>query len=136
MNDQDDKASIVLAAFKEAQKRPLQLSPAEIIELVFQPRYLGVPEKIKAKARGRKPKKNQYDVWYERRKNLYQKLVRLPNLRKGSAGYGFAAQILQIARSVINPRKRVAAVQKELQLRGLPTPDESNLRKFLRKNNL
>lgn len=97
-----------LAAIKEAFKHPRYLTPAETVEFISRPVYIGAPEPVPrrervqsphgevievspelaaalcppgkrlGKVRGPKTKRTQYDDAYERRRGLYQRLVRLP----------------------------------------------------------
>lgn len=138
MSSEDEINQAVLAAIKEALKHPRQLSREEVIEFISRPIYMGYPMPLLAKSRGRKPKRTQYDLAYELRKGLYQRLVRLPQNRLGKTGGGYVPmdKILEIARKVPMKCKRVGKIKEQLQLNKLACPDDSTIRKILRKHGL
>ena len=75
----------------------------DAIAFITQPIWMGLPKKISAMARGRKPKKTQYDLAYERRKGLHHRWVRLPEnglsggLGKRRSTQNLREQILALA---------------------------------------
>lgn len=137
MNNEDEENQAVLTSIKECldQKNRHELSREETIEFISRPIFMGHPMPLPAKSRGRKPTRTQYDLAYERRKGMYQRLVRLPKLQLGN-GYMPKKEILKIASKIPMKCKRATAVKQKLDLLGLPSPDISKIRAFLRKNNL
>ena len=140
MKSEEEMNQAALAAIKECldKKNRHDLSREEEIVFILRPIFMGSPMPLPAKSRGRKPKRNQYDLAYERRKGLYQRLVRLPKIRLGktSDGYMPKEKIIEIASKIPMKCKRAKAVKLQLELLNLQCPDISNIRKFLRKNGL
>lgn len=112
----DDENQVVLDAIKEAHNNPFCLLREETITLVSRLPYMGFPKPLPAKARGRKPIRTQYDAAFDRRKNLYRKLVKLPQSRIKAAdarrkiGDPLRELVLQLANEFAptTPRYRLA----------------------------
>ena len=136
--DDDEGRAAALNALKRAHvSGGREFSKSEAIDEITKPRYLGPPATVSKSKRGPKTKRTQYDLAYDRRKDLYRRLVRLPALRLGS-GYVNEEEILALAAELSQTtptRHLVREVQKTLELRRGITPDESTTRKVLRKNN-
>lgn len=56
------------------------LSREETIDFITRPIWFGPPLRVTPKARGRRPRRTQYDDAVARRKGLYHRLVRLPGM--------------------------------------------------------
>jgi hypothetical protein len=65
-------------AMRGAQKQPMQLTKKQLLELVFKSKNLGHPKRLSKPKRGMQSTKNQYDIFFERRKGLYHRFIRLP----------------------------------------------------------
>ena len=75
----------MLQAIKAAHRtggRPLSVE--EAIEFITRPIHMGPSTPIPAKARGRKPTRNQYDEALARRRPIYDRLVRAPERRRSA----------------------------------------------------
>ena len=88
--------------------------------------------------RGPKSKRTPIDAAVKRRKGLYQRLVHLPALRRGT-GYRVAEQIREIARELVatSPTlggiRLVRAIGDELYRAHLPVPHDRTISKALKK---
>lgn len=160
MNSEDEKNQAVLTAFKKlyADGQTLRdagipatlggatlLSNEEAIEFITRPiYYMGFPNRLPAKARGRKPARTQYDLAYERRKGLYQKLVRLPQSRIKAAdarrmiGNTTRDLILRIAAKLAptTPRHKLASeILRYLHKHPhLPQSDATTVRRIIKES--
>ena len=116
--------------------RPLSLE--ETIEFINRPVSLGFPEAIAGGKRGPKPKRNQYDLAYERRKGLYHKLVRWPQAgaqarRKiGDNSMESVAAIVKELPPTTKRREVVNKIQRIMRQRNMPMHDETTIRSKLR----
>lgn len=162
-----------LAAIKEAFKHPRYLTPAETVEFISRPVYMGAPEPVPrrervqsphgevievspelaaalcppgkrlGKVRGPKTKRTQYDDAYERRRGLYQRLKRLPDLSKKGAEQRRAVSartrliVERIARDLLKkktPRTHlVREIMLELSKQHKPAFDESTIRRVVKE---
>lgn len=124
------------------------LSDAAALAIVEKSLNLGRPEPAKLTAKGQparpgksgpKSKRTQYDDALTRGKNLYRKLVTLPNLRKGARGVSNMPEdeIKKLAselKASMPKHKLVSAIRAELFARERSVvPDDSTIRKILRR---
>lgn len=131
----DNEALHLIKEIHKAGGTPL--NNAELIEFITKPIYMGMPQPLPAKGRGRKPKRTQYDGAYDRRKGFYHRLVRLPasgaSARLGMGNW-LRDIVLKLAREMLphtKQHKLVFEVLKALDEKKLPLPDESTIRKVL-----
>ena len=131
MDNQDPINQDVLALIKEAHRHPKQLSKEAVLEFISKPINLGRPVRLPKPKRGKQSAKTQYDRHHERFRDYYRRLVLLPKLRIGIKTVPEEA-ILQIANTIPVERGKPSRIKKELELRGLPSPDVSTILKVLK----
>lgn len=113
------------------------LSKQETIDFITRPFYLGPPELVKRDPRGRKRKtlRTQYEEAFDRRKNLYRKLVKNPKARLGSRTIDQAdieRRFAELKERKVPAHKWVREIRTSLEHEGKPICDESTLRRFRR----
>lgn len=120
------------------------LTDDEVLEFITRPIWMGapkVPERPPGTA-GPKPKRTQYDLAFDRRKDLYRKRVKLPAFRpKGSAarrliGARTHERLLRLAMEAGNvaPHKRVSEMIRIMHKCGGVQHDPTTLRRWLLAN--
>ena len=111
------------------------LTKVEAVEFLKQPFNLGRPRTKQNSGAGRKSKKTQYDTAYERRRDLWRRLVINPGLRVGT-GYidreYITCLFLEFKERGVNPRHWVRAAMYRLAKDKKVVPDETELRKIKR----
>jgi hypothetical protein len=94
-----------------------ELTRAETLEFITEPRYLGPPEPLPSGKRGPKTKRTQYDAAYERRKGLFHRLKRLPDSRK-LAGLPLLQRVEAVAldEAALHPNKPARTLARRVWL--------------------
>jgi len=113
-----------------------KLSKQEVIEFINRPIDMGFPRRIESRGRGPKPKRTQYDDAFNRRRGLYQRLVRLPKLRTGT-GYVDVSEIKNLAIRLLRQGIKRHSLCKQIEYclakDSKPCPDRSTLTRIMKR---
>lgn len=134
---EDETRADVLRLVKEAHAAGRELTRDEVVEVITRPIYMGRPQVPRSPVgkRGPKPGKDQYRLAFERRRDLYRRLVTLPELGRASgwlARHEYVCLLVEVALNErIASRRKVAAVSHRLALAAQPAPDMRTVRRHL-----
>ncbi len=134
----DEARDEVLRLVKEVHATGGRTLPRdEVIEHITRPIYMGrprVPEKS-AGQRGPKPRKDQYQLAHDRRRDLYRRLVALPELGRASgwlARTEYMDTLTEVAFDAqVADRRRASEVLLRLARSSGAAPDARTVRRHL-----
>jgi len=114
------------------------LSRDEAIAFIAKPIHLGRPKTRPYAGRGRRPTRTQYDEAGDRRKGLYQRLVRLPSLRldSGDVPHKLIVDIARRLQPKIAKRDLARVVEQALASKRIAPPHRDTIRRHLKKAGL
>jgi len=129
----------VLAAMRDAlADGGRALSRDEAIAFIAKPINLGRPQTPPYAGRGRRPTRTQYDEAGDRRKGLYQRLVRLPSLRldSGDVPHNLIVDIARRLQPTAAKRDLARLVEQTLAGKRIAPPHRDTIRRHLKKAGL